>query len=83
MHGTTRPSGKGAANPGQLAFELLHEQIRHGLAVEKVIGAATDREGIVPVQEDFIRTSLERMHLLTACCQALLQPETSSDRLRR
>ena len=62
-----RRSSTGAAEPSQLAFELVHEQIRHNLALVRVIGWATDWDGIIQVQEDFLRTSFERMHLLAVC----------------
>jgi hypothetical protein len=83
MPGTIRQWSEGAVEPGQLAFELLHEQIRHNLAIVRVIGRATDWDGIIQVQEDFVRTSFERMHLFTACWLDLLQPKTASNILGR
>ena len=60
MHEMVRRSGV-RTEPGQLAFELLDEQLRHNLAVVRVIGRATDWDGLLQVQEDFVRTSFERI----------------------
>ena len=77
MYEAFRRSRRGAAGLGLLAFELLHEQIRHNLAVAKVIGWSTDWYKDAQVQEDFIRTSLERVqYLFTTCYLDLLRPET-------
>ena len=82
MHETVRRSSV-RAEPEQLASELLDEQLRHNLAVVRVIGRATEWDGIIQVQEDFVRTSFERMHRLTACYLDLLQSKMASDSLER
>jgi hypothetical protein len=82
MHEMVRRSGV-RTEPGQLAFELLDEQLRHNLAVARVMGQATEYDGIIQVQEDFVRTSFERMHKLAACCFDLLQSTMALDELGR
>ena len=72
MQETVGRSRKGAAETGQLAFELLDEQIRHNLAIATVLGQATNWDGITQVQADFVRTSLERIHLFTTYSLDLL-----------
>ena len=81
MQGTPRRLSRGAAGLGRLALELLHEQVRHNLAILRVLGRATDWDGISQIQEDFVRTSLERMHLFTTCWLDLLQPDPGPDRV--
>jgi hypothetical protein len=66
------------ADPGRLALELLDEQVRHQLAVVWVIGQAREWDGILQVQEDFVRSSFERMQRLTACCLDVLQLRIAS-----
>ena len=75
-----RRSRKEAAEIGQLAFELLNEQIRHNLAIATVLGRATDWDGITQVQADFVRTSLERIHLFTTYSLDLLWSAVASAR---
>jgi hypothetical protein len=71
--GSGTPWRRGAMEPGRLALELLDEQLRHQLAVAWVIGQAREWDRLLQVQEDFIRSSFERMQRLTACCLDLLQ----------
>lgn len=78
MQETVARARQGAAEIGQLAIELAHEQIRHNLAIVTVIGRATNWEGITQVQADFVCTSLARIHLFTTCCLDLLRPSMGS-----
>jgi hypothetical protein len=72
MQETARRLRKGAAETGQLVFELLDEQIRHNLAIATVLGRSTNWDGITQVQADFVGTSLERIHLFTTYSLDLL-----------
>ena len=58
---------------GQLAVELIAEHVRHGRAVAILIDRDPDRDGARQIQEDFVRTSLERMNQFALCCVELLQ----------
>jgi len=69
-------SRKGVAETGLIAFELFLEQIRHNLAILTVIGRSTNWDTDTQVQEDFVRTSLERVQFLfTTCYFDLFRPE--------
>ena len=74
MQETVGQSRQEAAKIRQLAIELVHEQIKHNLAIVTVIGQSTNWDGITLVQADFVCTSLERIHLFTTCCLDLLLP---------
>jgi hypothetical protein len=58
---------------GQLAVELIAEHVRHGRAVAILIDRDPERDGARQIQEDFVRTSLERMNQFALCCVELLQ----------
>ena len=75
MQETVGRSRQEAAKIRQLAIELVHEQIKHNLAIMTVIGRSTDWDGITLVQADFVCTSLERIHLFTRCCLDFVRPE--------
>ena len=79
MQETVGRSRQGAAEIGQLAIELVHEQIRHNLAIATVIGRATNWDGITQVHADFVCTSLARIHLFTTCCLDLLRPSMAAN----
>jgi K+-sensing histidine kinase KdpD len=58
---------------GQLAVELIAEHVRHGRAVAILIDRDPERDGTRQIQEDFVRTSLERMNQFALCCVQLLE----------
>ena len=64
---------QGAAEIGQLAVELVDEQIRHNLAIVAVIGQTTNWDGMTLVQADFVWTSMARLQLFTTCCFNMLR----------
>lgn len=79
MHDTVGRSREGAAEIGQLAIELVHEQIRHNLAIVSVIDRATNWDGMTLVQADFIWSSLARINLFTTCCFNVLRASVAAN----
>ena len=70
---------QGAAEIGQLAVELVDEQIRHNLAIVAVIGRTTNWDGMTLVQADFVWTSMARLQLFTTCCLKVLRASVAAN----
>jgi hypothetical protein len=66
QRGGMRQSVKGSTELGQLFVKLLNEQMRHNLGVATALGRTVDWDGVVQVQNDFVRASFERMSQLNS-----------------
>ena len=73
-----RRSAEGATQISQAFAELVKEQARHNVAVLQALSRTIDWDGVAQVQNDFVRTSVERAAEFTRRYFEVVQAVTAS-----
>jgi phasin family protein len=59
-HAVARRSAEGAAELGQVFTDLVNEQTKHNVEVLRTLTQAANWGEVVKIQNDYVRTSIER-----------------------